>query len=143
MDLTSEEVRAVVRDEQAHIVKTLDRLAVSMEAMAGFMVEAKASERANEQKFIRVHERIDDHDKRVNDQNSAIIKLSTEVIPQIEQEVAKNTLSANVFWRFIFMIVVPLCSGLGAVLYIFRQSQETQMKAVLEAIKMIAKTAGG
>ncbi len=141
--LTSEDVRAVVRDEQAPIQKTLDRLANSMDKMADFMVETKASERANEQKFIRVHERIDDHDHRINAQNQGLMAVTTKVIPQIEQEVAKNTLSAGVFWKFIFMLVVPLCSGLGTVLYLFQQSQKSQMGAIVEAIKLIGKAVSG
>lgn len=143
MSLTSDDVRAVVRDEQAHIEKTLDRMADSMEKMADFMVETKASERANEQKFIRIHERIDDNDHRTNEHGEAIITITTEQIPHLSQEVAKNTLSTSVFWRFFFMLIVPLCSGLGTVLYVFNQSQKTQMEAVIEAIKMIAKTMGG
>lgn len=133
-DLTSEEVRAVVRDEQAHIEKNLDRIADSMEKMADFMIETKANESANDQKFIRIHERIDNHDYRINEQNQGLITIATEVIPHIEQEVARNTLSSGVFWKFIFMLVVPMCSGIGAVLYLFQQSQETQMKAILEVI---------
>ncbi len=133
-DLTSEEVRAVVRDEQAHIEKNLDRIAASIEKMADFMIETKANERANDQKFIRIHERIDNHDYRISEQNQGLITITTEVIPQIEQEVARNTLSSGVFWKFIFMLVVPMCSGIGTVLYLFQQSQETQMRAILEAI---------
>jgi len=52
--LTSEDVRAVVRDGQAHIEKTLDNIASSIEKMADFMAKSKAEEKANEQKFIRV-----------------------------------------------------------------------------------------
>lgn len=133
-DLTSEEVRAVVRDEQAHIEKNLDRIAASIEKMADFMIETKANERANDQKFIRIHERIDNHDYRINEQNQGLITITTEVIPHIEQEVARNTLSSGVFWKFIFMLVVPMCSGIGTVLYLFQQSQETQMRAILEAL---------
>ena len=143
MSLTSEDVRAVVRDEQAHMEKTLDRVADSIEKMAEFMVESKANERANEQKFIRVHERIGDNEHRINEQGEAIIKVTTGAIPRIEQAVAKNTLSTSVFWRFFFMLIVPLCSGLGTVLYVFNQSQKAQMDAIIEAIKMIAKAMGG
>lgn len=143
MSLTSDDVRAVVREEQIHTEKTLDRMADSMEKLVEFMVESKANERANEQKFIRIHERIDDDEHRINELGSALIKVTTESIPNIEQAVAKNTLSTSVFLRFLFMLIVPLCSGIGGILYAFNQAQKSQMDAVIEAIKMIAKTMGG
>ena len=143
MTLTSDEVRAVVRDEQIHTEKTLDRMADSMEQLVEFMVESKANEKANEQKFIRVHERIEGNEHRINEQGQSLLTLTTHEIPSIQQEVAKNTLSASVFWRFFFMLIMPLCSGLGGIFYLFNKSQEAQMQAIIDAIKLIAKSMGG
>lgn len=142
MTLTSDDIRAVVRDEQAHMEKTLDRVADSIEKLAEFMVESKANEKANEQKFIRIHERVDENAHRINEQAEGLLQVTTKVIPHIEQEVAKNTLSASVFWRFFFMLIMPLCSGLGGIFYIFNRSQEAQMQAIIDAIKLIAKSLG-
>lgn len=140
--LTTEDIRTVVRDEQTHrfdhIEKTLDRVADSMEKMSDFMIDAEANNRANDQKFIRVHERIEGHEHRINDVNQSILTITTDVIPGIEQEVAKNTLSSGVFWKFIFMLVVPLCSGVGTILYVFQSSQKAQISAIVEAIKLMA-----
>jgi hypothetical protein len=133
-ELTSEDVREVVRKEQEHMEKSLDRMAVSIEKMADFMIESKASERANEQKIIRIHERIDSNDSRLNEMNRAMIAVTTEVIPHLEQEVAKNSLSSSVFWKFIFMLVVPMCSGIGTVLYLFQESQRAQLNAIIQAL---------
>lgn len=142
MTLTSDDIRAVVRDEQAHMEKTLDRVADSIEKLAEFMVESKANEKATEQKFIRVHERIEGNEHRINEQGQSLLTLTTHEIPAIQQEVAKNTLSASVFWRFFFMLIMPLCSGLGGIFYIFNRSQEAQMQAIIDAIKLIAKSLG-
>lgn len=141
--LTSEDVRAVVRDEQAHIEKTLDQIAVSIEKMADFMAKSKAEEKANEQKFIRVHERIDGHDHRINEQSQSLITITAELLPSLEQEVAKNTLSTGVFWKFLLMAVTPLVSGLGAVLWIFQKAQQTQNEAISRAISELAKALAG
>jgi len=141
--LTSEDVRAVVRDEQAHIEKTLDNIAGSIEKMADFMAKTKAEEKANEQKFIRVHERIDGHDHRINEQSQSLITITAELLPSLEQEVAKNTLSTGVFWKFLLMAVTPLVSGLGAVLWIFQKAQQTQNEAISRAISELAKALAG
>ena len=141
-ELTSEDVRAVVRKEQEHMEKSLDRMAVSIEKMADFMIETKASERANEQKIIRIHERIDCNDTRLNQQSRTLMAVTTEVIPHLEKEVVKNTLSSGVFWKFIFMLVAPMCTGIGTILYLFQKSQETQLKSIIQVLGNVAGTGG-
>ena len=137
MALTKEDIREEVRVAQAPMERTLNNLATSMEKLADHMIESKAIERSNEQKFIRVHERIDDNTHRMNEQTHSLVTLTTDVIPQLEREVTKNTLSSGVFWRFIFILATPLCGGIGTVLYLFQDSQKEQVKMMIEAVKLL------
>jgi len=136
--LTTEEVRVVVRDENVHIEKSLSRVADSLDEMGRVMIEIMSSSRENDQKIIRIHERLDVSDQRINEQMQSLLTLSTDVIPGIEQEVAKNSLSSAVFWKFMLGVIIPISTSLGAVLYLFQQSQKTQMSSLISAIKSTA-----
>ena len=105
-NLTCEQVRMVVREEQIHIEKSLEKIAASMEKMADFMIETKSIESANREKFVRLHERIDNNESRINEQSQSFINLS--------HDVTKNTS----FWKFAFMIIVPVCTAIGTMIFI-------------------------
>ena len=143
MSLTKADIREEIKLAQAPMETTLNHLAASMEKLADHMIESKAIDRSNEQKFIRAHERIDDCNHRLNEQVHAVVTLTTDVIPPLERSSAKNSLSAGVFWRFIFILATPLCGGIGTVLYLFQSAQKDQATLLVEAIKALKLMGGG
>lgn len=94
--------------EIRHINATLQSLSVSMTKLSDFMVEQSAQSRANEEKLIRIHQRIDNNEHRVNHIEQSLITLTTEVIPQIEQDAAIK----GEYWKIVAAIALPLAAGL-------------------------------
>lgn len=148
-ELTPESIQVVVQEYLKPINSALQRMADAMADLGKSQAEMLADSRANEQKFIRVYERQDETDRAARDLDAAMLTLTTKVIPEIEQQIAKNTLSTGIFWKGIFLFVGPLCSGMGAMFLLFHNAQKANMaaqvlnqKAQMDALIQILQASG-
>lgn len=138
-DLNANDVRDVVRDEQKHLEKSLDRMAISVEKMADFMLQTKISEKENEQRLIRIHERFENDECRINELNRSLLTITTDVIPELEKEVAKNSMSTGIFWKLVLLITVPFCLSFGGTLWMVDNAQDQNTKQTVRAVKAAIK----
>ena len=138
-----EEVRAVVRDENRHLEQAITRLTESVDRVVHTVAELAAQSKANDEKFVRVHERIDEVHHMFEDTNRAMLTITTDTLPELETSVAVNSFSAEKMWKIAFVVAVPLVSGMWAVLDSFSASQKEQTAIIAEAVRLLATAVGG
>ena len=140
--ISQEDVREIVQAENKHIEKSLSRLADSVEKMVTAVNELAIQSKVTEEKFTRVHERIDEAQTAANQANQSIMTMTTQVLPDLEANVAVNSFSSQKMWKIAFAITLPLILGAWGVLERFNSLQSDQIKIIADAISKLGKTVG-
>jgi len=102
-----------LKAEQRRMNLTMADIASNVKKLTDFMVEQSAQSRANEEKFLRIHHRIDEADKRQHEQERSMIALTTEVIPSIERDAAVR----GAFWKMVGAVSIPVGTAIGSVVW--------------------------
>lgn len=140
--ISKDEVRDVVREENKDLSSNMARMIDSMEKMAGAIGELTAQSKANDEKFNRVHERIDEIGTLASNSNNQVVDILSNRLPEIEATVAVNSFSSDKVWRFALVVAVPLVGGMWAVFERLNSAQLEQAKLIATALKSIATTSG-
>ncbi len=141
--ITQDHVREIVREENKYIEKTMTRLAESVEKMVEAVNKLAIQSHVTEEKFTRVHERIDNIKDLANAANKGVMSITTEILPDIEANVAINSFSMNKMWKIALAITLPLLGGAWVMVERFNNVQAGQTKILMDAIKELVKVAAG
>lgn len=112
MTLNAEEVRSIVREENRAMREAITELSGSMKQLSEGLQRLIASERVTDEKFTRVHERVDvaeDLAKQANESNN---HLTSHVLPQMENQITVNAFSVRSFW----LAITPVLGIAGAII---------------------------
>jgi len=140
--ISTEDVRGIVREENHRLEKTMSRLADSVEKMVAAVNELAIQSHVTEEKFTRVHERIDEIQNSVSLVSKGLMTVTTEVLPELEATVAVTSFSSQKMWKIAFAITLPLIVGAWGVLERFNSLQADQMKTIVSALKELGKVIG-
>jgi len=103
------------------------RLANSVDKMAQGINDLNINSRVTDEKFTRVHERIDG------------IQNVSEILPELKSSIAVNTFSFNKMWKIALVIISPMIAGLWLIINQINSTQTAQGKLISDAISNIGK----
>lgn len=133
---------AELKAEQRHMNTTMMDIADNVKKLTDFMVEQSAQARANEEKFLRIHQRIDDGEKCQREQEHSLTVLTTEVIPSIERDAAVK----GALWKMVGAVSIPVGTAIGSIVWAvtrFNNDSAKELSLLKEAIQALIKTNGG
>lgn len=133
---------AELKAEQRHMNSTMADIADNVKKLTDFMVEQSAQARANEEKFLRIHQRIDDAEKRQREQEHSLLTLTTEVIPSIERDAAVK----GAFWKMVGAVSIPVGTAIGSIVWAttkFNGDSAKELSLLKEAVQALVKLNGG
>jgi len=147
VEITTESIRQVVRDEQAprfkSIENAIEKMANSCERMAELTAESISEHRITNEKHKQVRQSIDSQDERISEITRSVNSITTNIIPDMQRSIDQNSLTAKVFWKFLLIAGTPLCGGIGSILFLFQKSQESQNVVIAKAITSLAVSVSG
>ena len=133
---------AELKAEQRHINSTMKDIADNVKRLTDFMVEQSAQARANEERFLRIHQRIDDAEKRQGEQEHSVTVLTTEVIPSIERDAAVK----GAFWKMVGAVSIPMGTAIGSIVWAtcrFSGKEAEELSLLKEAVQALVKLNSG
>ena len=132
--VSSEDVRSIIQQENQIMKETMNKLAKSMDRMAESLIQLTTQSSVNEEKFVRVYQRIDDTHKLANETNKGLLAVTTEILPDLETKVALNSFTLNKMWKISLIIAAPIIAGLWALLERFHSVQSAHMTTVIKEL---------
>jgi hypothetical protein len=144
--MSAETDLAEMKADVRHTNKTMERVAKNVEKLTEFMVESSAQARATDEKFLRLHEQIDNVGHRTDENTHSINTMMTEIIPDLERDAAVKGQN----WKIAGAVAVPICTVVGTGLWWVAKlqaealtSRAGEAEALASAIaKAIAAAAG-
>jgi len=121
---------------------SLTEMAKNMKELTAFMVEQASQAKANEEKFLRIHERIDANERESRDLEGSLLELTTRVIPAIQTEAAVK----GSYWKIAAAISLPVATVVGSVLWAISTgstSTDAKIAALITAVEALVKLNGG
>ena len=128
LTLNTDEVRKVVRDENRGLTEGINGLMSATREMTTAIHGLVTQSRVNDEKFANMHKQIHQVGTEADATNQALLKLSTDVIPAIEQQVALNGFSVGAFWKGAAVVITPLAAVAA---YLYKEIIEREEHIVL------------
>jgi len=128
---------AELKVEQRHMTVAMSEIAESVKKLTQFMMEQHAVSRANEEKFTRLHARIDANQDRICEQERSMNTMTTEIIPSIERDAAVK----GAFWKMVGAVSIPIATAIGTI--VWATSRFNDQSALTEAVQTLIKIQGG
>lgn len=130
---------ADLKADMRHMNATMINIAENVKKLTDFMVEQSAQTRANEEKFLRIHQRVDDLQHRQDEHDRSMIVLTTDVIPSIERDAAVK----GAFWKMVGAVSIPVGTAIGSIVWATSKVNTDELKLLREAIDALVKMNGG
>jgi len=142
-ELTREHVQEIVRAENQSLSKTMETLALEVGNMAKAVNKIAIQSSVNEERFNAVNGRIDGITKTLNDTNTRLVSIGTEILPDLEAKVAVVSFSANKIWQLALTISAPLAVVAWTLIERQNTIQLSHLKIMVQAIEKMGKIALG
>lgn len=134
--LSTDEVRQVVRDENKGLQDGLNGLMLATQKMTEAIYGLTAQSRVNDEKFANLHKQISHVADEADVANNSLARITSEIIPRIEQEVALNGFSLTAFWKSAAVVVTPICVVCGY-LYTEIEAKNTQIVELISTLNSL------
>jgi len=139
MTLSREDVRDIVKSENAPMQEGITALVGATNKMTEAITDLAAQSMVIDEKLMHMNSEIERCEKMATDANTGLLRLSTDIIPDIEQQVALNGFSASSFWKLTGMFVAPV-GAIGTYLYSEINARNDHIEALVTSLtELISK----